>query len=61
TAVQPLLRQTLWATLPQPMSKQAYYEALQRLQRAHLIQQIEGHFSVAPLLATYLAERAHQQ
>ncbi|MCB0126934.1 MAG: hypothetical protein KDE58_31960, partial [Caldilineaceae bacterium] len=61
TAVQPLLRQTLWANLPQPMNKQAYYEALQRLQRAHLIQQIEGHFSVAPLLATYLAERAHQQ
>ncbi|HRW04910.1 MAG TPA: bacterial transcriptional activator domain-containing protein [Caldilineaceae bacterium] len=61
TAVQPLLRQTLWATLPQPMSKQAYYEALQRLQRAHLIQQTEGHFRIAPLLATYLAERAHQQ
>jgi len=58
---QPLRRQSLWESLSMPTTKQEFYQALQRLQRAYFILQEDGRYKLAPLLAAYLVERGREE
>ena len=55
-AGQPLCRQTLYAQLAPSPAKAEYFQALQQLQRAFLLQQTGNQVALPPLLVTYLAE-----
>ena len=55
-AGQPLCRQTLYEQLTPPPAKRDYFQALQHLQRAFLLQQTDNQIELPALLVTYLAE-----
>ena len=55
-AGQPLCRPTLYEQLTPVPAKQAYFHALQSLQRAFLLQQTDNQVELPPLLVAYLAE-----
>lgn len=56
-AHQPLSRQALWTQRPAEPSKEAYYNALRELQRAHFVHQTGGQFTAATLPAAFLQEQ----
>lgn len=49
-------RQMLYEQLTPSPAKCAYFQALQNLQRAFLLQPVDNHVALPPLLITYLAE-----
>jgi len=53
---QPLCHQTLWRQLTPRPTKQDYFHALQRLQRAFLIQPLNTQIKLTPPLVAYLVE-----
>jgi len=55
---QPVDRQTLWAQLTPLPAKRDYFQALQSLQRAFLLQQSGVQVKLSDILAAYLAEHA---
>jgi DNA-binding SARP family transcriptional activator len=57
-ADQPLARQTLWERLTPPPAKPAYFQALQNLQRAFLLQPTGIQVGLPALLVAYLVEHA---
>ncbi|MCB0090624.1 MAG: NACHT domain-containing protein [Caldilineaceae bacterium] len=53
-----LSRNTLWEQLSLPIHKSEYYQALLKMQNAHLIRPQNDHFQLAALPAVYLTQRA---
>lgn len=58
-AKRPLARHELWAKLTLESTKESFYEALRKLQRACMIEQESGQFGVAVLPAAVLTEQIY--